>query len=219
MAGTSIATGLYSSGNSDLSGPNQPSVSQDNKSFSLQLTPSLGWFISENTVLGASALVSVSNQKATNSSGGVTYKEDKLNNVDFGLGGFARYYFNTTASLRPFAHFQLTAGSGSTTSDGFYYYTAGTATVKQTYEGRSKGRFFYNAGLNAGFTKMVGANAGLDLFAGYLYSFNKRTTKTTAITDHTDPSMDLRSEYETDVEFTGHGFTFGIGFQVFLRKK
>lgn len=221
MVGATIGSSLFSAGTTDFTGPNQPSSEQDNRNFSLQLTPSIGWFLSHQTVAGASLLVSISNQRATSKSGGVTYKEDNYKNLDFGAGGFVRHYLNSTATLRPFAHIHLTAGSGSTTTDGFWYYTEGSppATVKETYEGKSTGRFFYNAGVNGGFTKMLSQYAGLDFYIGYLYSFSKRTTNTTEIEDHTAPSPDIKMEYETTQKFTGHGLAFGIGFQVFLSRK
>ncbi len=219
MVGATIGSSVFSGGTTDVSGPNQISSSADTKNFSLQITPSIGWFVSNETVVGGSFLLSVSDQLTRNMATGITFKEDHYNNLDFGAGAFVRHYLKNTSSLRPFAHLYLTAGSGSTKTDGFHYYTEGTATIKDTYDGKSSGRFFYNAGLNGGFTKMLNPNVGLDLFAGYLYSFSNRTTKTTGITDHTDPAQDTRAEYETTQKFTGHGFTIGIGFQVFLSKK
>jgi hypothetical protein len=219
MVGATIASSLFSSGKTDLSGPNQLSIEQTNKNFTLQFTPSMGWFVSDKTVVGASMLVSVYNQKATNESGGVNYKEDENNNLDFGAGVFARQYLSTSNQMRPFVHLHLTVGSGSTETEGYYYYTLPGDIVKDTYTGSSKGKFFYNAGVNAGLTRMLNQNAGLDLFIGYLYSYNKRTTTSTLISDHTNNGLDTRSEYESTQKFAGHGFTFGIGFQVFLSKK
>jgi hypothetical protein len=219
MVGATVASSLFSSGTTDVTGPNQLAVEQSNKNFNLQLTPSMGWFVSENTVVGASLLVGVNNQSATNKSAGVSYKEDKSKNLDAGLGGFARVYLRSTGSLRPFAHLHFTAGSGSTDTEGYYYYTDGTNTVKDTYDGSSKGRFFYNAGLNAGFTRMLNQNAGLDLYIGYLYSYTRRTTNTTMISDNSNNSLDTRFEFENTQKYTGHGVTFGIGYQIFLGKK
>lgn len=67
---------------------------------------------------------------------------------------------------------------------------------------------------------MLGENAGLDLFAGYTYSYNKNTFKTVTTVDYgLDGVIEFTEEKEPTTKFTNHGFFAGVGIQVFLRKK
>lgn len=220
MVGLTVASGLLSKGETELSGPNQtPSVSETGN-FTLQLTPSVGWFLTDNAIVGASITVGLSDQTVRRKSAGVTYMEDNYNNIDFGAGTFFRYYFQGSSAFRPFTHLFFTAGSGTTNTDGFYYFTMGTDNAKSTYDGKSSGRFFYNAGINAGVTRLLSPNTGVDLFVGYLRTSNQMTTKTEQLIDYTSPSTpDTRSSFENTQKHTSNGVSFGIGFQVFLTRK
>jgi hypothetical protein len=220
LVGLTVATGLWSGNETEFTAPNAPSSTVETRSFSLQLTPSLGWFLTDQSIVGASVTIGMSDEVSRQKSGGVTFIENNYNNVDFSAGGYFRYYFNSTSSLRPFTHIFLSAGSGSTNTDGFQYYTGSTGTVRSTYDGRSSGRFYYNTGINAGLTKLISANSGLDFYIGYLRTYNKGTNKTEQFDDYSDPGTpDARSNYENTRKNTGNAITFGVGFQVFLNKK
>ena len=220
MPGLTVATGLWSGNETEFTAPGATPSTVENGNFSLQLTPSLGWFISDQAIVGALVTVGWNDDVSRQKSGGVTFLENNYSNIDFGVGGYFRYYFKSTSSLRPFTHVFLSAGSGNTNTDGFNYYTVSTGSVRSTYEGRSSGKFYYNTGINAGVTKLLSANTGLDLYIGYLRTFNKATTKTDQFDDYSDPGTpDLRHSYENTRKITGIGISFGIGFQVFLSKK
>ena len=114
----------------------------------------------------------------------------------------------------------LNTGISTNNTDGFFYGGSGASAYKDTYDGKSSGGVFLNAAFSLGLTKMVGETTGLDIFAGYNFSYNKNTFKTTRLRDiGNDGSIDTRSENETTTNFTNHGFQLGIGFQVFLRGK
>ena len=67
---------------------------------------------------------------------------------------------------------------------------------------------------------MVGDYTGLDLFAGYNFSTSKNTFKTTRLRDDgNNGSIEVRSENNTETNYTSHGFVLGVGFQVFLKGK
>jgi hypothetical protein len=214
MIGADIGSAMFSSGKTDYSYPNATSgYTANNRNWNLSLSPSIGWFIQDNCVVGGSISLSSSGQKVwIETTTGNTYKEDNNHNTDYGLGIFSRYYFSTANSIRPFAHVFINAGSGVTKTDGFYYATNFT----QTYEGKSSDRFFYNAGLNAGITKMINSTIGIDAFVGYLHSYSKLTTTTIVTTN--DNGTITKPQFEPTQQFNGNGVNIGVGIQVFLSK-
>jgi hypothetical protein len=217
MAGATIGSAVFSSGTTDYSGPNQFPSSLTSTNIGLSLSPSIGWFINNRTAVGTSLLLNYSKQKYRRSSGGITDKKDNIQNTDFGLGGYIRYYISASSSIKPFAHIYLNAGSGSTKTDGVYYSSTGSFTNKSSYEGKSSGRFFANAGINGGITKMFNPHTGLDVYVGYGYSNSQFTTTTTSNADYGDPSTpDTKSQYEIKQNFSGNALNIGIGLQVFF---
>ncbi len=220
MVGASVASVVYNSGSSDISvaqiGDNVSKIT----SYSLSVSPSMGWFISENTAVGAVLNINPSGNKTTYEQNGTTYQSDKSNSFNIGLGGFVRHYLKNTGSLLPFGQFGFNIGISSLKTEGFFYGGTGPTAYKLTYDGSSSGGFYANAGLQAGFTKMTGENAGLDFSIGYIYGYNKHTFKKTTLRDNgNDGSIDETLKNETLTKFTNHGFLLNIGFQVFLRSK
>ena len=220
MAGTSVASVVYNSGNSDISVANIGDNKSKNTNYSVNLSPSLGWFVSENTAIGVSLNINPASKKVTYEQNGSTYQSDKASNFNIGIGGFARNYFSKGGSLLPFGQASINAGISSYKEEGFFYGGTGSSAYKQTYDGSSSGGFFANATFTGGFTKMMGENAGLDFYLGYNFSYNKNVFKRTTLRDDgNNGSIDTRGENETTTKFTNHGFLLGVGFQVFLRGK
>jgi hypothetical protein len=138
------------------------------------------------------------------------------NSFTIGIGGFARNYFTSSGSMMPFGQFNLNAGIGSASNNGFYF----TNNDKNTYDGKSSGDFYLNTGITLGLTKMLNEHTGLDFIVGYSYSYNKRTFKTTTLTDlGNNGSIDQTAVSEPTLKFTNHGVNIGVGFQVFLEKR
>ncbi len=220
MVGASVASVQYNSGSSDIT------VDQigDNKSkitgYNFSLSPSMGWFLSEKTAVGAVLTINPTGGKTTYEQNGTTYQSDKNNNFNIGLGGFARHYLGNSGSFFPFAQFGFNLGISSLKTEGFFYGGSGPSAYKISYDGSSSGGFFANASLQAGLTKMVGENAGLDITIGYNYGYNKHTFDKTTLRDNgNDGSVDETLKNKTTTKFTNHGFLLGVGFQVFLRRK
>jgi hypothetical protein len=109
----------------------------------------------------------------------------------------------------------MNAGSGSGSTDGVRY----TSGEKYSYEGKVSGKFFYNAGLNLGITKMFTPSAGLDIYAGYGYSYTKFHQRNVFVYDYSPPVPDVTGYTEYDQKFSGHALNIGVGFQVFLSKR
>ena len=220
MYGASVGNIFFNSGNGDQKVISIGSLSYTTSNFGVSISPSAGWFMSEKTAVGASLNINPTSQKTTYESNGATFQKDKVKSFNIGIGGFVRNYFRGSGSFLPFGQFGLNAGISNSSSNGFFYGGSGSSIYKDTYDGKSTGGFFINSSLNLGLTKMVGEITGLDIFAGYNFSYNKNTYKTTRLHDEgNNGSVETRGESETETSFTNHGFVLGVGFQVFLRGK
>ena len=216
MVGASVGSGFFNSGKSDYSYPPPTTgYASNSNNFGIMFNPSMGWFISDNTAIGALLNFGYNHQKTFSEASGTTYKKDISNSFNIGIGGFARNYFKSSGTMMPFGQFNLNFGIGSSSNNGFYFINSD----KGTYDGKSSGDFFINTGIALGLTKMLNEHTGLDFFVGYSYSYNKRTMKTTTLTDfNNNGSVDQTSVSEPTLKFTNHGVTIGVGFQVFLDK-
>lgn len=220
MAGASVGTIIYNSGSADISVDQIGNNTSKITSHNLNISPTMGWFISENTAVGASLNINPTGNKTTYEQNGTTYQSDKVNNFNIGLGGFVRHYLGGSGSLMPFGQFGFNLGISNQKTEGFFYGGLGPTAYKITYNGSSSGGFYANASLQAGATKMVGENAGLDLYIGYTYGYNKNTFAKTTLRDNgNDGTVDETLKNNTTTKYTNHGFFLGVGFQVFLRKK
>ncbi len=220
MVGVSVGNIFFNSGSADQKVGSIGSLNYNTRSFGLSLTPSIGWFITDKTVVGATLNINPTSQKTTYESNGSTFQKDESKNFNIGMGGFVRNYFNSTGSFLPFGQIGLNAGISTVNTEGFFYGGTGPTAYKETYDGKSSGGTFINSALTLGMTKLVGELTGLDIFAGYNFSYNKNTFKTTRLRDDgNNGSIDSRGENETETNFTNHGFVLGVSFQIFLRKK
>lgn len=220
MVGATVASVIYNSGSADITVDQIGNNTSKITSYNLSVNPSLGWFLSETTVAGASININPAGNKTTYEQNGTTYQSDKSNNFNIGLGGFVRHYLKSGGSVLPFGQFGFNLGISSLKTEGFLYIGSAPNVVKSTYDGSSSGGFFANASLQAGFTKMTGENAGLDFFIGYVYGYSKNTFNRTTLRDTgNDGTIDETLKNETTSKYTNHGFLLGVGFQVFLRKK
>ncbi|HEV7780106.1 MAG TPA: hypothetical protein VGO58_02515 [Chitinophagaceae bacterium] len=222
MVGTSVGSIFFNSGGADVSFPSPTrGYSSKTSSYGLRIEPAFGWFISGKTVIGATLNVNPSGQKARYEDLGTTFQEDKVTNFNIGVGGFLRNYFGSnTSSFMPWGQFGFNAGLSSGTSNGFKYFK-GAPDYKFSYDAKLSGGFFANATLQVGLTKMMGESAGLDIYLGYNYSYNKNISKTTELTDEApyDGVPEITETGEPTTKFTNHGLIVGVGFQVFLRGK
>ena len=216
MAGADIASFIFNSGNSTVTFPQFRGYTSKSTSFALSIEPALGWFISNQTVVGGTFIVKPTSQKIRYEDAGTAFQEDRNTGFNIGAGAFVRNYFGGSSFL-PFAQAGFNAGINSSSSEGFKYYDS-TPDYKISYDGKSSGGFFANATVLLGLTKMVGDHTGLDIYMGYNYSYNKNTFKTTTLTDmDLDGDIDFRSESEPTTKFTNHGLVVAVGFQVFLK--
>lgn len=220
ILGASVGSIFFNTGTSDQVVTSIGSTTAKITGFGISISPSSGWFISDNTAIGVLVNISPSGQKTTYEQNGSTFQKDKLNNFSIGTGGFIRSYFSHSGSFLPFGQAGINGGINSLKTDGFFYGGSGTSVYKQTYTGNSSGGFFANASFNIGVTKMLGESTGLDLYIGYTFSYTKNTfNKTTLIDRMIDGTIDETLKNETTTKFTNHGFTLGAAFQIFLKKR
>ena len=222
ITGASVGSVYYNSGKTDYSYPGTSTQGYSNKSsnFGLRIEPGLGWFITEHTALGLSLNILPSSLKSTYESNGTTFRKDNVSSFNLGIGGFARNYFKDGGNLLPYGQFGVNFGINSQSSDGFSYVGSGASGYKDTYESSSSGGFYANTALQFGFTRLLNAHTGLDFYAGYSYSYNKATTKTTTKRDlGNNGSVDETFLNEPTLKTSNHGFILGVGFQIFLEKR
>jgi hypothetical protein len=217
MVGVSIGNIYFNSGETDYSDPNIPGFyTSNNDNFGFSFSPSYGWFITDNTAIGALISFNYRHQKVFDVSNGITFRRNTSNFFDIGIGGFARNYFSSSGNWMPFGQFSTDFGLGSSNHEGFSF----SGNDKSTFDGKSAGDFFANAGLSAGLTKMLNANTGLEIFIGYNFSYSKSTYRTTTLVDQgNDGTIDQTGTSEPTSRYTNHGFAAGIGFQIFLDPK
>jgi hypothetical protein len=218
MPGFTIGTAFFNSGTTEYTpiSSNTTGYTSNVNKGGLSLAPSLGWFVREDWVVGGQLIAGYTNDNTVDDQNNVTFRKNVYKTFNAGLGVFTRKYFLTGKSLIPFVQLNAAGGSGSSKSNGFLYAT----NYKQTYTGRSSGDFFASGGLNAGVTKMLGDHIGLDLYAGYLYSYQKSTFKTLSERDvDFNGTIDERITEEITTKKTNHGFSLGAGLQIFLGKR
>lgn len=217
MVGSSVAGALYNSGTTDVSYPAPTNgFTSKTTSFNASLNPSMGWFITGTTVVGASLNINPAGNKTSFESGGTTFQRDKLTTFNLGGGGFARTYFGSSGFM-PFGQAGFNLGITTLNTEGFLYASDIVGPYKSTYDGKSSGGFFVNAPIYFGLTKLLNPHTGFDIYAGYVFSYTKSTIKTTRNTDYgNNGSIELTSVSDETKKFTNHGFQVGVGFQVFL---
>lgn len=218
MPGITLGSAFFNSGNTEFTptSPNTSGYTSKTNAGGFSLSPSLGWFVTNDMVVGGQLIAAYNYDKNIDEQNNVTFRKNVYKTFNAGLGAFVRKYILTSGSFIPFGQVNIAGGTGSSSSNGFMYAT----NYKETYDGKSSGDVFANAGINLGLTKMLNDHAGIDIYAGYLYSYNKSKFKTTTQRDiDFNGSIDEEGVEETTTKKTNHGFTIGIGFQLFLGKR
>jgi hypothetical protein len=220
MAGATIGGAFFNSGNYDYTVP-APTIgySASTNSLGVNLSPDYGWFISDQTVVGAQLLFGYKYDKELRSDpNNVTFYKNTGHSLNVGIGGFVRNYFSSTGNLHPFAQAGVQAGIGSSENEGFSYNNS--PLYKNVFKGKSSGDFSANGSIILGVTKMINTHVGLDITAGYTYTYAKNKYKTNTSTDlGIDGTIDENSVSDITSKFTNHGFAIGVGLQIFLDRK
>ncbi|MCR6721846.1 MAG: outer membrane beta-barrel protein [Chitinophagaceae bacterium] len=216
VPGINAAGLFFDAGTTTYTAP-PPTEGYESKTNSLgfQLTPSLGYFVSSKTMIGARLIAGYQYDKYLDVSNNTTFrkKEDRVGR--YGLGIFARHYFAESGTFLPYGQLNLDAGTGNTKTEGFNY----TSVYRESYEGKSSGNFFSGLGLQIGVTRMLSDHVGLDISAGY--SFTSEKTKTVTDT-YRDVDMNGTIDEQLNSNITAntkkHGFLLSVGLSVFLSR-
>jgi outer membrane protein len=177
--------------------------------INFSLTPSMGWFINENIVIGANLGVNFQNRNYKAGS----FADSKTNDLTFGLGGYGRYYFGASGFM-PYGQVSLGGAFGSGKGTG----NSKNSSYSDKWEENKKGIFNLSAGALLGLTKMVNKNIGLDLGLGYSFvnsSYNySAITNRQFVTSNTE-RLETKGKYNNST----HGVAVSIGMLVFLDPK
>lgn len=217
MPGITVGSIFFNSGKTVYSAPPPTSgYTSNTNSVGISLSPSLGWFITDRTVVGGRFSGNYRYDKYLDASNNVTFrkKEDRI--MQWGLGAFVRNYFSQAGRFIPFGQVAVDGGLGSARTEGFNY----TSTYRETYKGKSGSSSFVNAGVSAGVTRLLGDQVGLDLAIGYTFSHTQQKFTTDTFRDvGIDGTIDETLKSEVTTRMNNHGVTLSMGIQVFIGKR
>lgn len=220
MAGASIGSAFFNSGEYSYSYPAPTNgYTSNTNSLGFNLSPNMGWFVSEKTALGVRLLFGYKYDKLLNSDlNNVTYYKNVNEDFSISLGGFARNYFTSSGSFLPFGQASFNAGIGTFKTEGYNYNNSPLS--KEVFKGKSSEDFLADAGLSFGVTKMLNPHTGLDIYAGYTFSYSKTIFRTNTSTDiNIDGTIDATGILDQTRKVTTHNFILGAGLQIFLAGK
>lgn len=217
MPGITAGSVFFNSGKTEYTAPAPTTgYTSSSNSAGFSLAPSLGWFISNRTVVGGRINANFLYEKYIDASNNVTFRKREDRTTQWGLGGFIRNYFTETGRLLPFAQLGVDGGIGMAKTEGFNY----TSTYRDQYKGKSKNSYFFNTGVSAGVTRMLGAQVGLDVAFGYTFSYKRQKFETTTNRDaDIDGTIDEVIVSNITTATHNHGFSISAGLQVFLGRK
>ncbi len=218
MVGFSLVSAFFNNGTTDRSN-DLSSSTIENDNFGISINPNVGWFISDDLVLGIAPSITYSKQKQVGkAANGNTFLSDELSTYGVSLGGFARYYFKGQSSFRFFGQYNLNLGIAGGKNEGYEYESLGIYVDR--YESKYSGSFKGNTGINLGASKFLNDHVALDFMIGYSFSFGKSNPEGTSVRDYTDPSSpDQSQNLKFEQKITNNDIQLGIGLQVFLDKK
>ena len=209
-----VGINLTSIGFSNLSSSFEPTGggstgSSGNNNLNISITPSMGWFLSENVLIGGNLNINISAVKYTEGN----YLTSKANTFTTGVGGFGRYYFGKSGFM-PFAQVSLGAAFGSGTEN----LNANYSNYTTKGDGKKNGILNFNSGVGLGITKMISKNTGLDISLGYSFLLTSYKYSFEENRQYSNNSSELiKTSYKYDGR--NHGGSISVGFLVFLDPK
>jgi hypothetical protein len=204
LVGTSIGSTGVSFGESEsgLVGGTSVGKSKSNN-FNISVYPTLGYYVSDDIIVGSYVTLGYSTSNSDNSStGSSATSENKSHYAYFGLSPFARFYFGDNKSKgMPFAQ----VNAGITFYPGYkgeYKPSTGTG---YTYEYKKYHPLSFGA--QFGYEHFINPVIGIQYYIGYSYSKYKYDT----FYDY--PSTPDQTYF---YESSSHNINFGVGLQIHL---
>jgi hypothetical protein len=173
-------------------------------SFGIGVSPTVGFFVTDNIVVGTNLDLYYSTYKSTSpekTTGSVTRSStSKSNSFSFGLSPFVRFFFGDSKSaFWPYAEIGGGISTGPYNSNSTYRYKTATPATSYNYtsDGKTTGALNISGGAKFGAVKMFNPNIGLDFSAGIRYTKSKSTNKSDYkyVYDATTPTISGNSEY------------------------
>ena len=204
LIGTYLGSGGLSFGNYESSSSSSTNISkQDSNSFSIGVGPSIGYFLTDNLVVGTSCSLSYYSGSSDNSNTAYTStSESSYHQLYFSVGPFVRYYFgNSGGKGMPFIY--IYAGTS------FYpdYTSTYSTNTGYSYTYKYKKYSPWNAGAQIGYEHFLNSAIGLQYYVGYSFSHYQQTSEYDYKTD---------TDYTYDSKSNNHGISFGVSLQIHL---
>ncbi|HKC36378.1 MAG TPA: outer membrane beta-barrel protein [Chitinophagaceae bacterium] len=203
LVGVNIGGGGASFGKSESSNSTNPTIfKSDNSNFNISIGPSVGYYISDNVVLGTYLGVGFSSSKNDNSNTATpATSESKYHSVYVSLYPYGRFYFGSNSKGSPYA--EVNAGVS------FYPGYKGTYTPStgSGYEYSYDKYTSWNAGFKIGYEHFINPVIGIQYYIGYNYSYYKYDLfyDYTSATDYTNTNKN-----------TSSNINFGAGLAIHL---
>ena len=201
---------------SDSKGESGGSSSKsDNKGFSINLFPRVGYFITDNFAVGAEVDIYFYNNKGNfYNSAGVKSSDSKTTEVSLGVGPFVRYYFAGDNRSRFYGQV-----GGSIYGDLVYdvesrSYSGGNLFSTTKYDYKKK----YNnlaGNVLVGWNRILAENVALNMSLGYRYSHTTYTYNYTTTPVIGSPATGPDYKYTN----SNNSVTWNIGFTMFFPSK
>jgi Outer membrane protein beta-barrel domain len=211
---TSMGDININTGKTKYESPTNVTSRYNSKSFGITLSPRVGFFLSDNFVLGTEVNISLynSNEDDFNSTG-VKTSDSKFRSTSIGLSPFARLYF-PGKNPRSVFYGQLSAGFNTDVSrkqDYVYYNALGAITNKFKYN-YSKKPSNYGGNVKVGWNRFLTESIALNMDLGYEFRRNTQTSTYTN-TPAVGPATTSTSSKYT---YNRSGVVWGLGFTMFI---
>ena len=201
MPGVYIGSAGLSFGNSENSVGSGPASKSDNNSFNIGVGPTIGYYITDNVVVGTYFALSYYHGKTDYGT-----SENTFHYTYFSLGPYGRFYFGkNNGKGMPFV--QLNAGIS------FYPgYKSEFKSPTGSSSSETKDYHPLSAGAQFGYEHFMNAVIGIQYYIGY--SYNHSDYKSVY---HSPPNPDITYNYKNN----SHTINFGVGLVIHLdcRKK
>ncbi len=213
LAGVNFGGSGISFGNSETSYSYIPSTlfKQKNNSFSLSINPNIGFYISDNFVVGGNITINPYTYKYDNSNtGSTTTSQSKYHAIYLGIGPYGRFYFGDNKGKgMPF----LQVNTGINFVPGYKYdYT--TSTGSNDYTEKYNSYTSWNAEAQLGYEHFINEIIGIQYALGYSYRYYKYTTSVDFVSSGL---TDYASSYKNNSGSIN--FTVGLAIHLSCKKK
>jgi len=204
LIGTYLGSTGLSFGNSESGSSSSDNVyKSDNSGFNIGVGPSIGYFLTDSLVVGASLGISYSSNRYEGSETKTDYSSNSnSSSIYLSLGPFLRYYLGSSNPNRvPYVH--LSVGTSLYPSYSGHYETGDGYEYDYSYKSYSS----WGAGLQLGYEHFLNPSIGLQYYVGYSFSHYSYET---------EYDYETGEDYSYNYKNNSHGLSVGIGIQIHL---